>query len=812
MLSQNRLTTPSKAVTAILLMLVAMSGCQNTPPSTPPPKPPSPPLLKPPKVVFSESHDEQIKEIMELARQGRWEEAQSKANLLCQQDPNNPIVMRVHVWVDQQAQLRRAQALEDKIREIDAKNSVFNPTFKSLLTEQKDRGLPPRKDVRDAVDRIENTPYFPDNYGKTVHEQGPVFDFESVKGRMFKALDKEITVQLDNVPLETLLVRLGLDAGVNIVADKSLPALKQILSVHLDKVKLSEFFRYIARNYDLQFQTGPDLVWVVDAKDSKHIMEDVRFYRLRKGFILPAQFGPQSLTHTETKAPTLTNVTETTSLMNFVNDQAPQLPSLEKAIKDMVAGTTNGLKYMIDYERNVVMARGTPEQLEMLEKVIREFDQPIQQVLIEARFVTISKPAFMQLGVLWETGRNANQSALPEDFTGLVNNQNFPQTIAATGGAASPAVGIGIQETFTKVLGAKDLSATISALEQSCESQTLSAPRLTVLNNRPASISDGLVQYYYEEYNVMSTVQQYYTASSFVPSGKPSKITAGAELNVLASISGDGKSIVLALNPRVNTDVELVTYATLSQLNSSGQAQSTFNINLPQYRTEEISTRMVVKLGDTVVMGGVLERERSTLVESVPVLGDLPLVGILFRRRTEVDTPRYLLIFVTATIVKDTGEFLVYDEAGSSPNLLPVNPHPTNPPPVNPLPTSELPASLPRPILALSNAPPVSLPPTSAAPTNAPHASLPPTNAPPTNAVPASLPPANPASTSAPPTNLPPASLAPTNAPPTNMPPANPAPTNAPPTNLPPANPAPNPPANLTPLSPLTTNAVVHPQ
>jgi hypothetical protein len=113
MLSQNRLTTPSKAVTAILLMLVAMSGCQNTPPSTPPPKPPSPPLLKPPKVVFSESHDEQIKEIMELARQGRWEEAQSKANLLCQQDPNNPIVMRVHVWVDQQAQLRRAQALED---------------------------------------------------------------------------------------------------------------------------------------------------------------------------------------------------------------------------------------------------------------------------------------------------------------------------------------------------------------------------------------------------------------------------------------------------------------------------------------------------------------------------------------------------------------------------------------------------------------------------------------------------------------------------------------------------------------------------
>jgi type II secretory pathway component GspD/PulD (secretin) len=207
------------------------------------------------------------------------------------------------------------------------------------------------------------------------------------------------------------------------------------------------------------------------------------------------------------------------------------------------------------------------------------------------------------------------------------------------------------------------LTATISALEQSGESQTLSAPRLTVLNNRPATISDGKVQYYYEEYAVKQTVQQYYTASSFVPSGKPTKITAGAELNVMASVSGDGKSILLALNPRVNTDVQLVRYATLTDFQGGvSNLTSTFDINLPQYRTQELMTRVAVKSGDTVVMGGVLERQRSTMVESVPVLGDIPLLGALFRRRTEVDTPRYLLVFVTATIVKDNGEFLVYEE------------------------------------------------------------------------------------------------------------------------------------------------------
>ena len=302
-----------------------------------------------------------------------------------------------------------------------------------------------------------------------------------------------------------------------------------------------------------------------------------------------------------------------------------------------------------------------------MEKIIKEFDRPIQQVLIEARFVTLTKPAFMQLGVLWQTG-NAAPSGVPTDFTGggsgagLLNNGNFPQAVSPAGGFA-PAVGLGIQYTFTNIFRGSSLNATISALEQSGESQTISAPRLTALNNRPATISDGQVQYYYSQYSVATTVGQYYTASAWVPSGAPTKITAGAELNVMASISGDGQSILLALNPKVNTSVQLVPYATLTQPSvTPGGSNSSFTISLPQYRTEEISTRVVVKSGETVVMGGVLQRDRQTYVESVPVLGSIPFIGALFRRRTEQDIPRYLLIFVTATIVKDTGEFLVFDD------------------------------------------------------------------------------------------------------------------------------------------------------
>lgn len=664
MLCQPTLTTTAKAAAATVLLLFGLTACQSPPP---PPKPPPP--------HYTQTHDLEIKEILALANQNRWEEAQAKAAALYEQDPKNPIVERVYNWVQQQGQQIRAQALEDKIRSIDAKNSSFNPTIPSLLLEKKDRGLPPRKDVRNAIDQIEHTPYIPDSYGKTLHEEGPLFDFESAKGKMAKVLEKEVTIHLDNVPLEKMLMDLSQSAGVNIVADKSLAPLKQTLTVNLDKVPLGELLRYIGRNYDLQFQVGDDLVWVVDGKDPKKLMEETRFYRLRKGFVLPAEFGADEVNRQTVTANNVSTVTESQKFKKFVNDETPTTPSLEQAIKSLF----NGSKYLIDYERNLVVARGTPEQLDVMEKIIREFDQPIAQVLIEARFITISKPAFMQLGVLWESDRNApsvgtQATTVPQDFTGLVNGQNFPNIISQSSqlSGVNPAVGIGIQNVFTKVFGATNLSATLSALEQSGESQTLSAPRLTVLNNRPATISDGLVQYYYEEYTVASTVGQYYTASSWVPSGKPTKITAGAILNVLASISGDGKNILLALNPIVNTDVQLVKYATLTQYGGVGtNVQNSFDIKLPQYRTEEISTRVAVKSGDTVVMGGVLERERSTFVESVPVLGDIPILGALFRRRTEVDTPRYLLIFVTASIVKDTGEFLVYDEKTPPPAAAP---------------------------------------------------------------------------------------------------------------------------------------------
>lgn len=592
-----------------------------------------------PRIRYDSVHDQEIKEIFKLAESNNWESAEQKASELYENNPGDSAVERIYKWVLQQRRLRRAQEVEDKIREIDAKNSVFNPTVPKLLTESKDRGLPPRKDIRDTVEQIENTRYIPESYGKTIIRKGPLFDIEAARGRMANLLEKEVSVHLENAPLETIIFNLGQAEGINFVADKNLPAFKQTLSVNLEKVKLDEFLRYVSRNMDIQFQIGSDLIWIVDGKDPKKVQEETRFYQLRHGLVLPAEFGAAETVQTKAMNPQgqVTAITETKKIEQFVRDNAPMKSAIEQAIVDFFKGS----KYLIDYERNVILASGTTEQLQVMDKIVEEFDKPIQQVLIEARFITITEAAFLQLGVQWESSRGATIQGSPIDFTGFGFN-----------------VGRGLQEVFTNILDRTTLSATLNALEQTGESQTLSAPRLTLLNNRPATIEDGKIQYYYEEYQVKTQTLERRSSSALVPAGKPTKITSGVTLDVLASIGGDGQTILLALNPRVNSEVRLATFATITDVDEAGRPVSSFDIRLPEYRTQEIATRVAVQSGETVVMGGVLSREQTTFVESVPILGSLPLIGAAFRNRTEVDRPRYLLIFVTATILSDSGEFI----------------------------------------------------------------------------------------------------------------------------------------------------------
>jgi type IV pilus assembly protein PilQ len=593
------------------------------------------------------NHNAKINEILALAKQDKWAEAETEASTLYALDPKNLAVQRVYNWVKTEGPKRQEKRTEDEIRDVTSKESRFNPTIKSLLTDKKNKGLPPRSDLREAIEQIKSTPYIPENFGKTIEAKGTLNDLDSRPSRMDAILEKEISVRLDNVTLEAIIFNIGQAEGINFVADKSLAAFQQKLSLNFKNVKLAEFLRFVSRNLDVQFQVGEDLIWILDGKDPKKLFEETRYYRLKRGFIIPAQFGiSDAVKTTVTAADKSTTVTETQKFENFVRDGAPKTPSIEAALKQFFEGS----KYYIDYERNLIVARGTHEQLRLVEKLIEEFDRPMQQVFIEARFITVTEPAFLQLGMAWDTQGGPSAPRSVADFTGLA---------ATAGTAQAPIVSPGLDVSWKGILNQTNLTATLTAIEQSGESETLSAPRITVVNNLPSTISDGKVQYYYEEYTVTQQILQYASSSRVSPLGKPAKLNSGVSLDVLASIGGDGNSILLALKPEVVQDVQMVNFATMNDRDETGKLVSSFDIKLPVMRTQTLATRVVVKSGQTVVMGGVLEREQRTFVESVPILSSIPLIGAAFRRRTEIDQPRYLLVFVTATLLSESGQFIV---------------------------------------------------------------------------------------------------------------------------------------------------------
>ena len=604
------------------------------------------------RVEYSAAYDRELESIFRLSEKGKWEEAEAEVGLLLQKHPKDSTLLRIGEWVATQKKLLRQQAIEDRIRTIDAKQTGMNPSIRDIWQDNKNRGLPPRKDIRDALEMIQAEPYVPETFGKKITKRGFLFDARSELGRMSGLLDNTVSIQVDEKTVKEILFGIGGKEGINFIADHGLAPLEQKLTLNLDRVKLGELLGYISRNAGVQFQVGEDLIWVIDGKASKELIEQTRFYRLRHGFMMPAQFGPEETTLVTVKPEKgPTTITETAKYEMFVNDSIMKKPSIEEAIEKFFKGS----HHMIDYERNLIVATGTPAQFEVLERIIEEFDRPIQQVLIEARFITISEAAFLDVGFRWASSVAGSPS---QDQTGI------------GGGALGSEEGLLTRITFQNVfkensiLSNADLSAALTALEQSGESQLLSAPRLTLLNNRPGSINDGEVNYYYEQFTIEETLTERQYSQRLVPLGSPSKITAGVSLEVVASIGGDGQSILLALHPVVNQNVRYVSLKGQTIDEVTEGEQNKLEIFLPQWRTQELATRVVVGSGQSIMMGGVLEREQRTIVESVPILGNLPGIGALFRKRSTIDKPRYLLIFVTATLLDETGSFVTYEQPG----------------------------------------------------------------------------------------------------------------------------------------------------
>lgn len=277
----------------------------------------------------------------------------------------------------------------------------------------------------------------------------------------------------------------------------------------------------------------------------------------------------------------------------------------------------------VDERTNTLLIRDTAKSIEDIKRMISILDIPVRQVVIEARMVTVKDNVGEELGIRWgitdtdgeyatsgsvEGTSSANQGVVPSIGDRL--NVNLP--------TVNPAGSIAFQ--VARLADGTILDLELSALEQENKGEIIASPRITTANQKEAYIEQGVEIPYQEAASSGATATQFKKAV--------------LSLTVTPHITPDNK-IILDL---------IVTQDTVSDI-TSGQA--------PAIDTQRIGTQVLVNNGETIVLGGIYQQSIISAVSKVPVLGDIPYFGWLFRNTNNFNEKKELLIFVTPRIVTE---------------------------------------------------------------------------------------------------------------------------------------------------------------
>ncbi|MGI2951891.1 type IV pilus secretin PilQ [Vibrio alginolyticus] len=294
----------------------------------------------------------------------------------------------------------------------------------------------------------------------------------------------------------------------------------------------------------------------------------------------------------------------------------------------------------IDERTNSLLIRELPENIEVIREIIESLDIPVKQVQIEARIVTINEGNMDELGIRWGftsiNGSNTVGGSIENNLAtiGLYNGEGGDD-----GGDGGDGDGVGIDDFLNVNLAATSPNATsiafqvaklgsdtlldleLSALQQESKAEIISSPRLITTNKKPAYIEQG-------------------TEIPYLESSSSGATTVTFKKAVLS----------LKVTPQITPDNRLVLDLSVTQ-DRPGQVVKTGTGEAVAIDTQRIGTQVLVNNGETVVLGGIFQHSITNSVDKVPLLGDLPLLGALFRRSYENVGKSELLIFVTPKVV-----------------------------------------------------------------------------------------------------------------------------------------------------------------
>lgn len=282
-----------------------------------------------------------------------------------------------------------------------------------------------------------------------------------------------------------------------------------------------------------------------------------------------------------------------------------------------------------DTRTNSIIIRDLPRNVEHARQLLKKIDVQTPQVIIEARIVEATTSFARQLGIQWGGSYTSGNDQITGSqlLSTSSAGRNFAVNLPASG--ATSGLGIILGNLSNKLL----LDIELTAAESKGELRIVSKPRISTVNNKPATIHSGLT-FRVKLSQAIVTGGTTTTTTTTSSTGGLEEVKTGIDLTVTPQISGDG-------------------YILLNITTNKSDPDYTHTVDgIPGVSEKSASTNVLIKDGDTVVIGGLYKSSASDQGNSVPFLSNIPVLGALFDSTSKNVDKEELLVFITPQIIK----------------------------------------------------------------------------------------------------------------------------------------------------------------
>ncbi|HFB0042768.1 TPA: type IV pilus secretin PilQ [Neisseria gonorrhoeae] len=424
---------------------------------------------------------------------------------------------------------------------------------------------------------------------------------------------RKISLDFQDVEIRTILQILAKESGMNIVASDSVNG-KMTLS--LKDVPWDQALDLVMQARNLDMRQQGNIVNI--APRDELLAKDKAFLQAEKDI---ADLGALYSQNFQLK---YKNVEEFRSILRLDNADTTGNRNT------LVSGRGSVL---IDPATNTLIVTDTRSVIEKFRKLIDELDVPAQQVMIEARIVEAADGFSRDLGVKFgATGRKKLKNETSAFGWGVNSGFGGGNKWEAQTKINLPVAAAANSISLVRAISSGALNLELSASESLSKTKTLANPRVLTQNRKEAKIESG--------YEIPFTVT---TASGGGNSTNTELKKAVLGLTVTPNITPDGQIIMTV---KINKD-------------SPAQCASGSNTILC-ISTKSLNTQAMVENGGTLIVGGIYEENNGNTLTKVPLLGDIPVIGNLFKTRGKKTDRRELLIFITPRIIDTAGNSLRY--------------------------------------------------------------------------------------------------------------------------------------------------------